>query len=306
MDISIKMLRYFKKVAETQHLTNAAKQLYISQPQLTRIISELEDALGVRLFDREGKGIKLNACGQTFYRYTLEILSLTEKAQETVREIHLHEQAHLTLTTNVVTYLPPILRRFREQCPQTKIRQITAMRDQISDMILDRRADFALCCFPPDTPEFISELVFSDYPLILYPVGHHFSKKRYVTIDDIVKEPMIFVPKGLGPRDTLDHNYRDYTFNYAVETTESSQILKYVTDGVGLAPVPLSSMLRMPVLMRRCVEIKDPPTLDVYLVWNADKVLSDTDRIFIDIIRSYFAQLTELIREHQTRPQQID
>jgi hypothetical protein len=70
VDISLKMLQYFKKVAETQHITNASKELYISQPQLTRVIAELERELGVTLFDREGKGIRLNPCGEAFYRYT--------------------------------------------------------------------------------------------------------------------------------------------------------------------------------------------------------------------------------------------
>lgn len=299
MDISLKMLRYFKKVAETRHLTNAAKQLYISQPQLTRIINELEETLGVRLFDRDGRGIKLNACGQAFYRYALEILALAEKAQETVREIHLHEQAHLTIASNVVYYLPPVLRLFREQCPQTKVRQITALRDQISYMLMDRRADFALYCFPLDTPELTSELVFQDIPVILYPEGHHFSEKKSVTIEEIAKEPMIFVPKGLGPRDTLDYYYRDYTFNYAVETMESIQVLGYVNENVGIAPMPLSSMLLMPEFKARCAEVENPPTLDMYLVWRTDKVFSETDRIFVEVVRSHFARLTDLIRRHQ-------
>ena len=83
MDISLKMLQYFKKVAETQHITNASKELYISQPQLTRVIVELEKELGVALFDREGKGIRLNPCGEAFYRYTNEMLLLAERAKTT-------------------------------------------------------------------------------------------------------------------------------------------------------------------------------------------------------------------------------
>ena len=295
MDISLKTLRCFKKAAETQHLTNAAKQLYISQPQLTRIIGELEETLGVRLFDRDGRGIELNACGQTFYRYTLEILALTEKAQETVREIHLHEQAHLTVAMNVVSYLPPILRRFREQCPNTKIRQITALRDQITDMLIDKRADFGLYCFPPDTPELISELVFTDIPAIIYPEGHRFSGRSSVAIDELVDEPIIFFPKGLGPRDTSDHYYRGYTFNYAVETMESAQIRGYVDEGIGISAVPLSTVLSTPSEQRRFAELENPPPFDVYLVRRADKVLSETDRIFIEAIHSHFAQLTDLI-----------
>ena len=157
MDISLKMLQYFKKVAETQHITNASKELYISQPQLTRVIAELERELGVTLFDREGKGIRLNPCGEAFYRYANEMLLLAERAKTTVNEVYQHELAQLTLAANVLSYLPSLLRMFREQCPDARFRQITATRDQISEMLMDRRADFGLYCFPPDTPELKSE-----------------------------------------------------------------------------------------------------------------------------------------------------
>ena len=300
MDVSLKTLRYFKKVAETQHLTNAAKQLFISQPQLTRIINELEEALGVRLFDRDGRGIELNACGQAFYRYTTEFLSLAERAKNTVREIHLHEQAHLTIAMNVVSYMPPILRRFREQCPQTKVRQITALRDQITDMLMDGRADFGLYCFPPNTPELTCELIFTDIPAIIYPMGHCFSGRKSVSIEELVDEPIVFFPKGLGPRDTADHYYHDYTFNYVVETMESTQIHGYVSEGLGVSSVPLSTVLRTPSIQNRCAELENPPPFEVYLVRRADKVLSETDQIFIEAMHSHFAQLTEMIHRHQS------
>ena len=299
MDLSIKMLQYFKKVAETQHITHAAKELYISQPQLTRVIAELENELGVALFDREGKGIKLNACGQAFYRYATELLTLAEKAKATVNEVYQHELAQLTVAANVISYLPPILRRFRERCPDARFRQITATRDQISDMLMDRRADFGLYCFPPDSPSLKSELVFTDYSTILYPEGHPFSEKKVVTVDDLVDQPGIFVARGFGPRDTVDHYLSGYTFRYVVETTEPTQVFGYVKEGMGIAPMLLSAVLNTPALQERYVDLADSPPLDVYLVWKADKEFSETDQIFIEVVRAFFAQLTEQITAYR-------
>ena len=301
MDLSLKMLRYFKKVAETQHITNAAKELYISQPQLTRVIAVLENELGVALFDREGKGIQLNACGQAFYGYATEMLTLAEKAKAAVNDVYQHELAQITVAANVISYLPSILRRFREHCPDARLRQITATRDQISDMLMNRQADFGLYCFPPDSPSLQHELVFTDYSTILYPQGHPFTGKKSVSVDEMVDQPVIFVAKGFGPRDTVDHYLSSYTFRYVVETMEPTQINGYVTEGLGIAPMPLSTVLLTPALQERYVDLEDSPPLDVYLVWNADKVFSETDRIFVDDVRAFFAQLTELITDYRNQ-----
>ena len=170
----------------------------------------------------------LNACGQAFYRYASELLTLAERAKATVNEVYQHELAQHTVAANVVSYLPPILRRFRERCPDARFRQITATRDQISEMLMNGRADFGLYCFPSDSPSLKHELVFTDYSAILYPQGHPFSGRKSVAVEELLDQPVIFVAKGFGPRDTVDHYLSNYPFRYVVETMEPSQINGYV------------------------------------------------------------------------------
>ena len=298
MDISLKMIQYFKKVAETQHITNASKELYISQPQLTRVIAELEKELGVALFDREGKGIRLNPCGEAFYRYANEMLLLAERAKTTVNEVYQHEMAQLTVAANVLSYLPSILRMFREQRPDARFRQITATRDQISEMLMDRRADFGLYCFPPETPELKSELVFTDYSTLLYPEGHPFSGKRSVSVEELLDQPIIFVAKGFGPRDTVDRYLGSYTFRYVAETTEPLQLFGYVNEGIGIAPMPLSTVLCSPAMQDRYVDLEDSPPLNIHLVWKADKELTEIDTSFIEVVKTYFQKLEAILDDY--------
>jgi len=67
-------LRYFKKVAELEHISQAAEQLMISQPSLSKTIRHLETELNVELFDRRGKNIFINSNGEIVYKYTTRIL----------------------------------------------------------------------------------------------------------------------------------------------------------------------------------------------------------------------------------------
>lgn len=72
--IELRHLLYFKRVAETEHLTKAANDLFISQSHLSHVIIELEENLGVQLFDRIGRGIKLNPCGREFYHDVVKLI----------------------------------------------------------------------------------------------------------------------------------------------------------------------------------------------------------------------------------------
>lgn len=79
--MSLAQLTYFVAVAEEQHLTRAAKRLHVSQPPLTRQIQQLEDELGVQLFERSPKGMRLLPNGETLLIRAKEILELVERTR---------------------------------------------------------------------------------------------------------------------------------------------------------------------------------------------------------------------------------
>ena len=82
--MSLAQLTYFVAVAEEQHLTRAAKRLHVSQPPLTRQIQQLEDELGVRLFERSVKGMRLLPEGETLLTRAKQILELVERTRSEV------------------------------------------------------------------------------------------------------------------------------------------------------------------------------------------------------------------------------
>ena len=70
--MNLSQLYYFRKLAEVKHYTHAAEELFISQPTLSNSISQLEKELGIPLFKREGRTIKLTRYGAEFYEYAGE------------------------------------------------------------------------------------------------------------------------------------------------------------------------------------------------------------------------------------------
>lgn len=103
--MNLQQLYYFRKLAEVQHYTEAAKALYITQPSLSDSIASLEHELSVSLFQKKGRGVQLTKYGQEFYEYVNQALGILEHGIAAVRENRILSPAPLTLA---------VFRRFLE------------------------------------------------------------------------------------------------------------------------------------------------------------------------------------------------
>src|SRR2546426_9549440 len=83
--MELRHLRYFVAVAEEQNVTRAAARLHVSQPPLSRQIRDLEDELGVALFDHGAKSVRLTEAGKVFLTEASAVLQRTDEAVQTVR-----------------------------------------------------------------------------------------------------------------------------------------------------------------------------------------------------------------------------
>lgn len=291
MDLTIRNLLCFKKVAELEHMTKAADELYISQAQLSRIISDLENQFGVRFFWREGKGIKLNACGRAFYEYTLQSLELTDKVRKKVREIYLHEQAQVTITSNCGAYMPGILRALLSSSPEIKFRESEVIRELCVSSLKEGVSDFSICCPPIEDLDITSTVLIKETGAVIYPKEHWLRERKSVSLFELANEKFIGQMKGYGDRDSFDEECRRLNFepDYVVETGEAFQITRLVAEGLGIALVP-RSVLNDSIPY---VDIEEPLSGSVALSWRKDRKLNDTDRLFMGVIGEYFKRLEQ-------------
>ena len=178
--MNLQQLYYFRKLAEVQHYTEAAKALYITQPSLSDSISSLESELSVALFQKKGRGIELTKYGQEFYQYVSQALGVLEHGIAIMKE----KSDSVTGTVDVGCiptllgdFLPDALDLYHEKHPQVNFNIFQDKSIPVAEGVSAGNFDIGFCSmveskedlvFVPITYQELIVIVRNDHPLARY------------------------------------------------------------------------------------------------------------------------------------------
>lgn len=297
-----KQLIFFKRAAELEHMTKAAEELMVSQPFLSKTIAALEDELGVALFDHEGRRVVLNASGKAFYKRVVNIFNEAEDAKREVRNINLIQQTRLTIVTNVSQFMPGMLEMISAANPEIIIRQLSAGKRDIIRMLHNGEVDFALCS-PPinERAEFESIQLRHEEAVIIAPENHWLKERRTTSFSELKNEVFVSVAQGYGARDAFDYYFSQLgvTPNIVIETADTSSIFRYVEKGLGIAAVPLSTVLQEPAFKESYAVMRNGEGGDIALAWRRNQNISNAGRQFIKTSQDFFSRLEDFVNKNR-------
>lgn len=283
----------FVAVAEELHFRRAAERLHVSQPPLSRRISQLEAELGVQLFERTSRRVALTAAGEAFLDEARRVLAAVDRSITTVRRVGAGEIGRLALgfvASAVADLLPHILHRFRSVAPDVEVElrelttklQIEALTAGTIDVGIARDLDDGegLACVPIRTEPLIAAL----------PAGHRLAATRVIQLAELADEPFIVLPRASIPR-VHDHvlslcRTAGFSPTVAQEAQQFPTILSLVEAQIGIAIVP------EPVRQFRTTGVAyvgledDGATSTVQLVHRADTNAPIVDRFVREAVRS--------------------
>ena len=300
--MELKQLLFFKRTAELEHMTKAASELMVSEPFLSKSISELEKSLGVELFDHVGRRIVLNPCGRTFYQRVVTILCEIEDAKKELRNISYSQQTFLSVVTNVSQYMPSLLKLIMEKKPGMKIRQLSAPRRDIVNMLLNGEVDFAICSPPIKENVEMKTLHLRFEPgVVIFPEGHWLKNRTQVNLEEITGETFITAAQGYGAREAFDAYFEQLGFSppIVIETGDTGSVFRYVESGLGIAAVSMSAVLQEPTFRHcYCVIGTGASGGEVSLTWRANQYISQAGQLFIEESQEYFSSLADVVAKN--------
>ncbi|MBC2666088.1 LysR family transcriptional regulator [Novosphingobium flavum] len=197
--MDLRHLRYFICVAEEMHFGRAAERLGISQPPLSQQIRGLEDSLGVTLFERTSRRVRLTEAGTRFLPEARETLAQAERAARTAQRAHRGEIGSLRLGFSVsVPFVPHImdtLARFRRTYPAVEISIDELARDEQVEHVERGTLDLGILRTfddPPLAPHVVSTCVQKDTLMLAMRHDHPLAREnRELGPNDLRDEPLI-------------------------------------------------------------------------------------------------------------------
>ncbi|PWW02401.1 DNA-binding transcriptional LysR family regulator [Paenibacillus cellulosilyticus] len=286
-------LKYFRTVARLEHMTRAAEQLHIAQPALSRTISRLEEDLGVPLFDRVNRQIRLNAFGKAFLSKVESALSLLEEGTKEVMELAGLERGTISIATNTLNCLSPAVAAFRERFPDVsfRINQIApAETYSMGELLEQGHTDLG---FGPVSlrSSCLRELsVLQSEVFLAVPCGHRLEKQNSITLGQAADAPFIEYKIGHPFRQVNDEISRRAGIkrNIICEVDEPAALHSLVQTGLGVAFVPKCKWNE--VSQYSLLPIKDSDNKHTFfLSWNETRYLSEAAREFQHFLIEYYA-----------------
>lgn len=191
-------LQYFITIAECQHITKAANQLRVSQPSLSNTLSRIENELGAKLFDRQGRNIVLNDYGKILLAHAKTIFRELDNITTEINELKVQQSNTITIGSVDSVYVKDWLPAFIESHPDIIIHHTIGSCATLESQLLDGEIDFAITDVRR-LPDGVSALVLGDDEyLVLAPKTSPISDAAPQDFASFCGAPFICVPKTAG------------------------------------------------------------------------------------------------------------
>ncbi|MGH7715581.1 MAG: LysR family transcriptional regulator [Vulcanimicrobiaceae bacterium] len=248
LNIELRDLRYFVAVADHQHFTQAAAALRIAQPSLSQQIRKLERGLGVELFYRTKRVVRLTPAGRAVLAEARSLLSQAEVTTDVARLAASGEMGELTIgfiESVVLTELPRLISAFQESHPRVTLKLIEmSTADQIA-ALRTRAIDVGLIRTPIQGDDIQTELLFKEPLAVALPRRHKLARRSSIPLRALRDEPLILYagPRAKRLRDEIMTLCHQAGFMPAVkqEAAEFHTICGLVAAGLGVSFVPMSA-----------------------------------------------------------------
>ncbi len=294
MGVGIKDMRAFSAVVEEGNISHAAQRLDVAQPVLSKQIKRLEEELGVKLFDRGSRAIRLTAAGRVFYNRVERILGLVDGTIRELSEIGAGSSGSIrlgTITTSGAMILPDLIAQFHQRYPDVTFEIWESEGARILEMLDSRKIEIAVTRTQVDA-EHYSSIVLPHEPFMMLMNEQNVcgASDKEVRLVELKDRPLI-IP--LRWKSIFVSNCKHLGFEPKIFCVSDSfvQGLMMVRMNLGIAMFPMSSQTLMrdgDLICKRLVE----PEMTTHTVISRlkDQTLSSACKNFLSLFREMFVK----------------
>jgi DNA-binding transcriptional LysR family regulator len=293
VDLTLKQLRAFVAVAEAGHFTRAAENLELSQSAVSTLIRQLEKNLGLRLFDRHTRLLRLTEAGEEILLVAKRAVADIEGVIESSRQLSSLHRGRVSIasgTLQAALFLPRLIRAFNQRHPMIKVDLHDVAESTVLDMISNGAADIGLGTVPRDDVKFASTILTTDIFLVVMRPDHPLAHRRNLRWQDLAEVPMIGPQRGNPIRERLENELARegilLSFHRSLqEVSLPLTIIGMVEADLGVA-IMTTAVTRLVTSMGLVTRTPKSPVIarEISLIARRDRSLSPAARHFRDFL----------------------
>lgn len=284
--MEIKHLQYFMEVTKSGSFTQAANQLYITQPAISRIIKSLEEELGTTLFIRSRKKLVLTEEGQVVYQHAKSIEAEYQTLLSNLGQFKQLKKGHMRIGLPSITngfFFSQLIAPFHRQYPDITFQLEEDGSKRIEEKVHQGELDLGVVVLPATYGDFACHTFIHEGLKLVVPTSHRFARRKSMTLHELEEEAFIMFNKDFSLRDSIVKACQEAGFKPKIllETSQLDFIEEMVASNIGVAILPDSTCQE---LTREVTSIPvTNPAMEwkLALIWRRDSNLSYVIKEFI-------------------------
>ncbi|WP_442604101.1 LysR family transcriptional regulator [Paenibacillus sp. KN14-4R] len=283
---------YFKEVAEKGGFTKASQHLHVSQPTISKMVKDLEDELGVQLFERKGRSIHLTDAGKVLLDQANKVLDAFNNVPTELSEvIHLQKGSiRLGLPPMIGSiFFSKVIAQFHKQFPSIKIQIIEAGAKKVTESIEDGSLDLGVAILPVDVSKFEIFSFFKENLMVLAHPSHSIANRPILELHELKEEPFILLSEDFALHDIILNlcAHIGFTPEVVCKSSQWDFIGKMVSAELGISFLPETICGLVEKENVNIIPLVNPSIpWHLGLIWGKDRYLSYAAKEFIQVTRS--------------------
>ncbi len=299
LNITFRQLKVFESAARHLSYTRAAEELHLSQPGVSMQIKQLEDTVGLPLFEQIGKKMHLTTAGREVYAYSTSIGHMLDEVEVVLDELKGLQSGRLSISvaTTASHFATRLLAAFSQRYKDITISLDITNRASLREQLEANQPDLVIMGQPPEGVEVEAD-AFMDNPLVMIaPAEHVLSGRKDIPMSEIENESFVVRESGSGTRGAIERFFaaHDVNFHSGIEMTSNEAIKQAVEAGLGLGIVSIHTLeLELETQRLQVLDVKGfPIERHWYILQRKGKRLSPAAQAFKTFV---LEQAKEFIR----------
>lgn len=298
MSISPKQLRIFVALAESLNFSKTAQALHLTQPTLSRIIKELETAMGTQLFERSTRYVKLAPAGATLLEHATRVVHQYDQGIESLLGRAAIQAQHVSvsaLPSLASILLPKVTRDLQQTHPHARLTIHDGSAESALDRLLHRQVDFALASADPSQKVLAYEEILRDRFVVLAAGRLASVLPESLTLRELSMQPIITMTSASTTHKYMSSAFiaQDIQHRPHMILDQISTIGCFVREEIGVATLPYLGA--MPLLHDpgiRLIEISDGPVRSIGVVTRHDSPLTPIAEHLLESVRHHAKRIS--------------